>query len=585
MQKNVIENVDYMRYARLLWKRKAIVMIPLVVFPVLGALYAMRLPDSYKSSTLILVTPQKVPAKFITSSVTTDIEERLGTISQQIFSRTRLDQVIQEFGLFADKRDTMAPEEIIGSMRNSITLKVSRKDAFELSYVSQDPRMAMQVTNKLAGLFIEENLKVREQQAIGTSLFLGDEIERYREKVREQEEAILAFKRKYMNELPEQQASNQSRLGQLQNQLQINSQNINAAGTRKVALQQQLMELERRVLEQPTGSSGGGPELSISRQLELLFAGDGATTGATMVDDAALRALEQGIAERTQAVEDLLLRYTERHPDVGRLRGEIAQLEQKAATERERIEAERAARDAQAPVVAEPVPEVVPPPVPESKPEPQYPPAFYTLKADLAETEAEIARLTARNRELQAAAEEYQTRIASAPTRQLELQQLSEGYSNLKSVMESLINKKLEADLSENLERKQKGEQFKILDPANLPQKPFSPKRLVYVAGGAFLGLGLGAGLVLLFDLLIPGVRNRDDLAAVVGAPVLGEIPTIETDADRRRQRLVRLGISGALGAGALVILLVVHLSLMPLPQAAQSLVEKARTTHWTTIR
>jgi len=585
MQKNAIENVDYMRYARLLWKRKFVVIIPLVIFPMLGALYAMQLPDSYKSSTLILVTPQKVPSKFITSSVTTDIEERLGTISQQIFSRTRLDQVIQEFGLFRDKRDTLAPEEIIESMRKSITLKVSRKDAFELSYVSQDPRMAMQVTNKLAGLFIEENLKVREQQAIGTSLFLGDEIERYREKVREQEEAILAFKRKYMNELPEQQASNQSRLGQLQNQLQINSQNINAAGGRKVTLQQQLMEMERRVQEQPMGSSGSGPELSISRQLELLFAGDGATADATMVDDAALRALERGIAERSKAVDELLLRYTERHPDVGRLRGEIAQLEEKAAAERERIETERAAREAQKPAVAETLPEGAPPPAPEPKQEPQYPPAFYTLKADLLETEAEIARLTARNEELQAAVEEYQTRIASAPTRQLELQQLSEGYSNLKSVMESLINKKLEADLSENLERKQKGEQFKILDPANLPQKPFSPKRLVYVAGGAVLGLGLGAGLVLLFDLIVLGVRNRDELAAVAGVPVLGEIPTIETDGDRRRQRLVRLGVSGVLGAGALGVLMIVHLSLMPIPEAAQTLLEKVRTTHWTTIR
>ncbi|MDF1555489.1 MAG: Wzz/FepE/Etk N-terminal domain-containing protein [Deferrisomatales bacterium] len=579
------KSVDFTRYIGLLWKWKFLIIVPTIVFPLAAGYKSMQIQDRFMSSTLILVTPQKVPTNIVASTVTTGIEERLSTISQQIFSRTRLEQIIQEFNLFEQERQERAPEEIIALMRSRIELKVSRTNAFELSFVDANPRLAMLVTNKLTSLFIEENLKVREQQAIGTGQFLADEIERYREQIREKEKAIFEFKRQHMNELPEQLASSQSRLGQLQSQLQINTQNANAAEDRRVRLQQQLAEIERRVAEgaQPGGGAGGGEQSSLSAQLAALLGSESGGSPAA-VDEGPLRALEGQIAERERVLEGMLLTVTEKHPDVSQLKAVIAKLQEKAAAERARIEAERSrleeereAEAASAPAAPdpEPVPDLVP----------QYPPVYASLKADLLKTETEIARIAAQNEEIQRSIEIYQRRISATPARQLQLQQISEDYDNIRAVMESLINKKLQADLSENMERKQKGEQFKILDPANLPEKPYSPNRRRYVAGGLVVGLGLGLGLVLLLDLLDFSVRSKDDLEGVLDAPVLTVIPEIRTAASLRRNLLLRLGAYGACAACLFLAVGIVHIKVKPIPQAVSDLYAQVRATHWTTIR
>lgn len=585
MQTVLGQSFDFTRYIKLLWKFKLLVIIPSILFPLTAGYYAMQLQDRFMSSTLILVTPQKVPTNIVASTVTTGITERLSTISQQIFSRTRLEQIIQEFNLFEQERQDRAPEEVIATMRSRINLKVSRTNAFELSFVDANPRLAMLVTNKLTSLFIEENLKVREQQAMGTGQFLADEIDRYREQIREREKVVFEFKRQHINELPEQLASNQSRLGQLQSQLQINTQNANGAEDRRMRLQQQLAEIERRVTEesQPSAGIGGGAQFSISDQLAALFeSGGGGSSGS--VDEGHLRAIEGQIAEREKVLEGMLLTVTEKHPDVTQLQAVIAKLQEKADAEKARIEEERSRLEEEREAEAASA-EAAPEPEPEPDLGPQYPPVYASLKTDLLKTEAEIARIAAQNEEIQRSIEMYQRRLSATPARQLQLQAISEDYDNIRSVLESLINKKLQSDLSENMERKQKGEQFKILDPANLPEKPYSPDRGRYVTGGLAAGLAFGIGIVLLLDLLDFSVRSKDDLLGVLDAPVLTVIPEIRTAASLRRNLVLRLGVYGACAVCLLLAVGILHVQVKPIPEAVTDLYAQVRATHWTTIR
>lgn len=576
MQNPLTQQVDYVRYLKLFWRRKWVILAPALLLPLAAGYYSLGLPDTFKSTTLILVQPQSVPTQFVPTTISTPIQDRLHTISQQIFSRTRLEQIVREFSLFEGQAGRRSPEEIMGLLRGRIELKVHRNDAFQLSFADPDPRRAMLVTNKLAGLFIDENLKVREQQAVGTGQFLAQEIERYRDLVREREQVVLDFKTRHMAEMPEQLAANQARLGQLQNQLQINTQNVNAAEGRRVQLQQQMTEMERQAEDRQDTRPG---LQSISELLLARFRAeeDGGPVGV----EGALPGIREEIAKREREVANLLVTYTERHPDVTRLRAEIARLQERAEAERARLEAE----------APPPVPEAAasaPPEeatVPGAPGAPPHSPAYEKIRAELARTEAEIARLVADTRGIQREIEAYQARVAAVPARQLEIQQLSDDYENLKKVLNSLIDKKLQADLAENLERKQKGEQFQVLDPANLPVKPFQPNRLRLVAMGLFGGLALGFGIVLLLDLADLSIRTRQELTKVLDVPVLGVIPRIVTAGDVRRGKVRRFAVTGGVVVCLLLAAGVVHLTVRSLPEAVEELAAQIRSTHWTAMR
>jgi uncharacterized protein involved in exopolysaccharide biosynthesis len=167
----------------------------------------------------------------------------------------------------------------------------------------------------------------------------------------------------------------------------------------------------------------------------------------------------------------------------------------------------------------------------------------------------------------------------------MELAQLSEDYDNFRAVLNSLVDKKLQADMSENLERKQKGEQFKVLDPASLPAKPFYPNRIRLVFLALVAGLGLGGGIVFLQDFLAPGVKSRAELKTVLGVPVLAVVPEIVTPGDRRRRWKVRFATVLSVAVLAVVAAGLVHVNVKPIPQAARELVSDVRSTHWTAMR
>jgi len=159
-------------------KRRWLVLIPFCLAMLIGIYFSITLPRIYESSTLILIQPQRVPEEYVQSIVSTDPGERISTLSQQILSRTNLEKIIEEFKLYQGPAfDDLYAEDKINNLRNNISVSVSsdrrrQHDAFTISYQGKDPQTVMRITNTLASFFIDENLRLREAQAVGTSDFL-----------------------------------------------------------------------------------------------------------------------------------------------------------------------------------------------------------------------------------------------------------------------------------------------------------------------------------------------------------------------------------------------------------------------------
>jgi len=169
-------------YINLIFKRRWLIIIPFCLCMIVGIYLAVTLPKIYEASTLILVEPQSVPSDFVREIVSTDVESRISTIKEEILSRTNLEKIIDKFNLFAGpESENILMENKVASIRSRIVVGVSRArrgpNTFSISFSDSNPETAMKIANGLATLFIDENLKIRETQAIGTSDFLEAELE------------------------------------------------------------------------------------------------------------------------------------------------------------------------------------------------------------------------------------------------------------------------------------------------------------------------------------------------------------------------------------------------------------------------
>src|SRR5262245_53774353 len=288
----------------------------------------LALPNLYQATATVLVDRQQVPESFVRPTVTSALETRLHTISQEILSRSRLEALISRFGLYPDFSKRVSPEEIIERMRGDIKLELRAVEArgqreatvaFAIKYLGSDPQTVAQVTNTLASFYIEENLKVRERQATGTAEFLKVQLEETKKRLDEQELQVSEFKRRYLGELPQQMETNLATLERLNMQLRLNADTQTRVMERRATLASQLADndsLRMTVL----GAAGVGPE---EPQLRL--------------------------TRLKQQLGELRARFSEKYPDVVVLKEEIAALEQEMAAGAKQ-EGKSAGRKSPAPV-------------------------------------------------------------------------------------------------------------------------------------------------------------------------------------------------------------------------------------------
>ena len=481
---------------RAVWTRRKWLGIISFVMPLAAAVtLVMALPNVFSSSATVLIEGQQVPENFVKSTVTSQIETRLQTMSQEILSRPRLEALVTRLGLYPDiRKDTpegRGMDEAIDRIRRDVKLELQEGSAstayrkitvaFALSFRGGDPQKVALVANNLASAFVEENLKVREQYATGTTNFLRAQVAEAKKRLDEQERQVGALRARYQGELPQQMQANLARLEQMGNQLRLNNDNQVRLAERRDALAAQLA--------QARAESGNEP------------------------DDVRLQRLKGELAT-------LRVKYTDLWPDIIRLKDEISTLEKSLA----------------APKPKKPVEDI-----------PLSPQALRIQEA-LKSAETEVALLKAEDQRLRRDIAAYQERIENAPKREQEFTDLTRDYESSKETYYSLLKRYDEAQIGESMEQRQKGEQFRILEPAAPSYTPAAPNRLRLLLLSVALAGALGVGAMFVAEILDSSFHSVNELRAFSTLPVLVAIPRIVTEGDARRKRnRFRLATAGVL--------------------------------------
>ncbi len=477
------------------------------------------IPSTYRSATLILVEQPSVPEKYVVSNVDLDIQRQLDSITQQILSRTRLVHIIDSLGLYANDRKHKNPDELVEQMRKDIEIELSHGDdkklsAFNIYYANRDPKMAQMATSELANLFITENLEQRQERSENTTKFLQDQLDQARTKLAAQEAKLRVFKDQHLGELPNQTQSNLQILAGLQSQVQANQDSLNRAKQQNTYLESLIHQY--RAMDHGSKPSEGGPVglVEIDKELERLKA----------------------------QLADLTSHYTDKHPDVRKTKEQIAQTERM----REKVVADMKARasDANSETAV-----AVPSLDPKSAP-------VLELESQLKANRLEIANREAEIKEQQSKINQYQSRLNMAPVMEQQFADITRDYDQSKTDYESLLAKKNQSEMSTDLEKTQQGEHFRMLDPPNLPTRPYKPNRLQLCGLGLLAGLVLGIGFAIGPEKLSGKLYSERMIKKVVPYDVIAEIPTIASHEEHsvQRRRAWLAGVAAVLIMGFILL-------------------------------
>jgi protein tyrosine kinase modulator len=478
------------------WLAAVVFLIPLAALVTL----VLNLPEVYEASATLLVERQQVPPSYVQSTVTSDTEQRVRTITQSLLSRSQLVPMIEQFGLYPELRKTTPADRLVDRFIEGFRLTFTKNaPAFVVTFRGRDPRKVAAVANTLASRYIDEDLKIRERYAEGTATFLAKQLDQQlRSQLEDLETKVAAFKEKNMGELPSQEGANLATLDRLNGQLLVNEQ-------RQLQLRGQIADTEKQL----------------------------AASGA--VEGDSLEAITARIGALRSQLDELLRHYTEKYPDVIRLKAEISQLEE----HRQAMEAARAS--------GESPPETASPPRATA---PVQSGPLGTMRRELQFLEREEAKL-------KQDIAQYQQRVENAPRREQQFEALGRDYGTIQSVYTSLLQRYEEAKLAQNLEHYQKGEQFRILDPALVPDEPVAPNRPRLLFVSLVIALGLAGGAAFFAERLDTSFHSPDEFREAFHPQLMVTVHRIRTKADRRRE-LVRIGFGLASATVGLLAVIVI---------------------------
>jgi protein tyrosine kinase modulator len=480
-------------YLTILRRRKWLILVPALLGPLIAYGIAVELPSRYLSQTLVLIEQQKVPSNYVEPVVTEDLNARLATMQEQILSRTRLQPEIERYHLYADARGNPTMEELVERMRDdisvtpvkSLTGRQGSLPGFTISFTASDPRVAQQVCAEITSMFIEESLRQNQQSAQSTTNFLVTQLEDAKRKLDAQDAKLAQFKRRYIGALPDETQTNLNILASLNTQLAAVTQALNRTQQDKTYTESLLAQ---QVASQDALNSVNGPRPE---------------------------KLQDDIADKEAQLVALQARYTPDYPDIIKLKDEIARLKKQSQrdTAKEETSAEQKSANAGLP----------------------EPPQTQQLRSRIQAYDQAVKNYTKEQGQLEDQIKLYQSRIQLSPIVEQEYKEITRDYQTALDFYNDLLKKKNQSEMATDLERRQQGEQFRILDPANLPEKPSFPNRPLFAMGGLAVGLFGGLGLAFLFEARDKSLRNELDVESCLGVPTLAVVPRLRMAGNGKR--------------------------------------------------
>ena len=506
-------------------RRRWAILIPLFVCWLVAFCVSWLIPSSYKSEALILVEQQKVPEQYVLRNVNVTLGDRLQSMTQQILSRTRLQATINRFHLYTTHQRFTLTEDPVERMRKDIKISLVDSPArpgqltsFKIDYSAASPQLAQEVNSELTSLFIDENLKFEQQLSESTTSFLQSQLADARAKLEEQEAKVRAFKASHFGDLPSEADTNAQILSGLQSQLQDSERALDGARQRKLYLESLQQEYQ-------------------AAQAKMSTDNPSATS---------LQAINEELTALRQKLEDARSRLTEEHPDVIALKEKVAKTEKL----KKELQAEMGSR-AETPKAPKSLD-----PNSDEPSERSGTASLMQVQSQLKAVNLEVQNSEQRVKELESQISMYRTRLNLTPQTEQQLADVSRGYEESKANYNSLLQKQNQSQLATSLEQRQQGEQFRILDPPSLPDRPSAPNHLLVSLAGLSVGAVIGLILAAILEMMNVLVRQQADVERIAQVRVLVGIPHL-TAAGEDREKFVRhrmeMGIAAAMAFVILV--------------------------------
>jgi len=463
-----------------------------VVLASAGLVASLVLPKKYTSSTLVLIERPAVPTEVIKPIVTDDLNQRMASMKAYIFSRSRIEAIINKFNLYPSLRATKHMEDLVEQLKGAITVELIQPLAgsnnqeppgFNVSVTFDNPQVAQQICQEISSMFMEQNANIRIIRSDEATKFLTQQVDEAKQKLDEQDKKLAQFKTEHPFVLPDQQQTNLGLLNGLNTQLDATNQAMTRAQEEK-ALNETLVSQQE------------------------------ANWKASQIGEKNPETQEQELTNLQDQLAVLLTKYTPEHPDVGKVKAQIEDLKRRMA-----------AAPANKPSTAS------------SQASLREPPSIQQLRAKIKQDELNISDLTKRQSQIQEQIRSVTGRLQASPVVEQQLKELSRSYQTASDIYNDLLKKRSNAAMATDLEHQQQGETFKVQDAPSLPSSPSFPKKSIFVGGGFAGGLLFSLGILYLLTLTDKSLYTERDVELYLKLPVLAAVPSFDVYAHHPRSK------------------------------------------------